>query len=79
MPKRQKRQQRKDSGDGNGLSGCKPGLHPVFLVEIYKFHKVHQGSNSGAKNQRCRGDFRDERPIRIEVAENIADEPRYDV
>src|ERR1017187_5293259 len=46
-------------------------MKPVLFVQIYEFHKVHRRTDSRPENQGSGGKFRNERPVRIEVAKDV--------
>jgi len=57
---------------GHRVSCGKPGQNPVFFVEVDKFHKVHQKSDSRSKDQQSHTDFGNKAPLRTEVSNEIS-------
>src|ERR1700722_4016874 len=54
----------------------RPRTNAIPLVQINEFHKFHQVANATSENESCGQEFRNERPVRIEVAKNVADKAR---
>src|SRR6201984_925685 len=56
-----------------------PSANPVFFVEVYQFHKIHQKPNARFENQQRYSILWNEGPLGTEVPRNVSREPRHNV
>src|SRR5579864_6557738 len=48
-----------------------PDADAILFVEVDKFHKIHQRTDTGTEDQAASRKLRNKRPFRIEVAEDV--------
>src|SRR5580698_4947135 len=78
VPQGQGAKEEQGGEDIERMSKDGPGTNAISFVQVHEFHKIHQLLDSTSKNESSSQEFRDERPVRIEITEYVADETGED-